>query len=290
VGNRQEVLVKLVSYVGADGPGVGILEGQSVKPIDAEDMFQLVSMSSDDLQDLGSSSDPTGAVSASEIDMLAPLRPHKNIFAIGKNYIEHVRELPGADATAEPPPEFPIVFSKPPSSVIGPGQSIDTSNDPSLTTDYEGELAVVIGKQGKRIEPSDAMGHIFGYTIINDVTSRAFQRNHGQWLMGKGPDTFCPMGPCIVTADEVADVTALTIQTRVNGEVRQRGSLADLVFDIPTLIATISSVMTLEPGDVIATGTPSGVGAGFDPPRYLNPGDLVEITVDAIGTLSNPVV
>jgi 2-keto-4-pentenoate hydratase/2-oxohepta-3-ene-1,7-dioic acid hydratase in catechol pathway len=149
---------------------------------------------------------------------------------------------------------------------------------------------VVIGRTGRRIGREDAMRHVAGYTIVNDVTARALQRRHGQWLTGKGPDTFCPMGPCILTADEVVDVGELEIRTSVNGELRQRGSLSDLIFDIPTLIATISEVMTLETGDVIATGTPRGVGVGFDPPRFLRPGDVVEITVDPIGTLTNPVV
>jgi 2-keto-4-pentenoate hydratase/2-oxohepta-3-ene-1,7-dioic acid hydratase in catechol pathway len=229
-------------------------------------------------------------VALSDARLLAPLRPRKNIFAIGKNFIEHVRELPGADTKGEPPPEYPIVFSKPPTALIGPRQSIDTSNDPTSTTDYEGELAVVIGRAGKRIRVQEAMGHVFGYTIVNDVTARALQRRHGQWLTGKGPDTFCPMGPCILTADEIGEVSELAIQTSVNGEIRQSGSLSDLIFDIPTLIATLSSVMTLETGDVIATGTPPGVGVGFDPPRYLRPGDLVEVTIDPIGTLSNPVI
>lgn len=229
-------------------------------------------------------------VPLTEVTLLAPLRPRKNVFAVGKNYLEHVRELPGADTEAEPAPAYPIVFSKPPTAVIGPGQSIDTSNDPSSTTDYEGELAVVIGKSGKRIQPEDAMGHVFGYTIVNDVTARDLQKRHGQWLTGKAPDTFCPMGPCIVSSDEIGEVRQLAIRTSVNGEVRQRGSLSDLIFDIPTLIATLSSVMTLESGDVIATGTPPGVGAGFDPPRYLRPGDVVEVTIDPIGTLANPVI
>lgn len=229
-------------------------------------------------------------VPLSDVILLAPLRPQKNVFAIGKNFVEHVRELPGADTKAEPPPEYPIVFSKPPTSVIGPGKNIDTSNYPSSTTDYEGQLAVVIGKTGKRIRPEDAMGHVFGYTIVNDVTARDLQRRHGQWLTGKAPHTFCPMGPCILTADEIGDVRELAIQTSVNGEIRQSGSLSDLIFDIPTLIATLSSVMTLESGDVIATGTPPGVGIGFDHPRYLRPGDVVEITINPIGTLTNPVV
>jgi 2-keto-4-pentenoate hydratase/2-oxohepta-3-ene-1,7-dioic acid hydratase in catechol pathway len=174
--------------------------------------------------------------------------------------------------------------------VIGPGEAIDTSNDSTGSTDYEGELAVVIGRTGKRVAAADAWDHVFGYTVVNDVTARGLQRRHVQWLIGKGADTFCPMGPCLVTADEIPDIQAVRVKTTVNGEPRQRGQVADLIFDIPTLISTLTTSMTLEPGDVIATGTPSGVGAGFDPPRFLQAGDVVEVTVDGIGTLSNPVI
>jgi 2-keto-4-pentenoate hydratase/2-oxohepta-3-ene-1,7-dioic acid hydratase in catechol pathway len=285
--------LRLVRYLGAEGPRSGILEGAHVVDVSSalavpDDTIELINL----VMGLGSAAsllDGNVRVPLSDATLLAPLRPRKNIFAIGKNYLEHLRELPGAE-TAEPPPEYPIVFSKPPTSVIGPGQDIDSSNDPTATTDYEGELAVVIGKTGRRIRAEDAMGHVFGYTILNDVTARALQRRHGQWLTGKGPDTFCPLGPCILTADEVPDVGKLTIRTSVNGEVRQSGSVADLIFDIPTLITTLTSVMTLETGDVIATGTPPGVGVGFDPPRYLKPGDVVEVTIDPIGTLTNAVV
>lgn len=285
--------MRLVRYLGENGPRSGILDKAHVVDVSAalvvpDDTVELINLVM--AQGLPASALAGTTVPLSDATLLAPLRPRKNVFAIGKNYIEHVRELPGADTKQEPPPEFPIVFSKPPTSVIGPGQSIDTSNDPTSTTDYEGELAVVIGKTGKRIRPEDAMGHVFGYTIVNDVTARTLQKRHGQWLTGKGPDTFCPMGPCILTADEIGNVSELAIRTSVNGEVRQSGSLSDLIFDIPTLIATLSSVMTLETGDVIATGTPPGVGIGWDPPRYLRPGDVVEITIDPIGTLTNPVV
>ncbi len=285
--------MRLVRYLSEDGPRSGWLEDSHVVGVTADllppdDMMGLIDL----VMGPGlAGSDLAGdRLPLSSVTLLAPLLPRKNVFAVGKNYIEHVRELPGADVAAEPPPEYPILFSKPPTSVIGPGEGIDTSNDPTSTTDYEGELAVVIGTTGKRIETKDAMSHVLGYTIVNDVTARALQRRHGQWLTGKGPDTFCPMGPCILTADEVADVSELTIRTSVNGEVRQNGSLSDLIFDIPTLIATISSVMTIERGDVIATGTPPGVGIGFDPPRYLRSGDVVEITIDPIGTLTNPVI
>ena len=283
----------MIRYLAEDGARSGILVDNHVVDVSgylavSDDTVELINL-------VMGPGLPAEAIAGTRMPLsgatlLAPIRPRKNIFAIGKNFIEHVRELPGADTLAEPPPEFPIVFSKSPTSVIGPGQNIDTTNDPTSTTDYEGELAVVIGKTGKRIRAEDAMEHVFGYTILNDVTARALQGRHGQWLIGKSPDTFCPIGPCILTADEVADPRELSIRTMVNGEVRQHGSLSDLTFDIPALIATLSSVLTLETGDVIATGTPPGVGIGFDPPRYLRPGDVVEITIDPIGTLTNPVV
>lgn len=224
-----------------------------------------------------------------DLELDAPVRPRKNVFAIGRNYLEHVREVPGEDSATRPPPEHPIIFTKPPTSVIGPGGAIDSGNDPSDTTDYEGELAVVIGAPGKRITAEAAWEHVFGYTVLNDVTARAMQRRHGQWLMGKGPDTFCPMGPCITTIDELPDIRSAWMRTRVNDELRQEAPIAALIFDVETLIATLSAVMTLEPGDVIATGTGKGVGIGFEPPRFLRSGDVVEVSIDGIGTLRNPV-
>ncbi|HET8740554.1 MAG TPA: fumarylacetoacetate hydrolase family protein [Acidimicrobiia bacterium] len=280
--------MRLVTYESGQGPRPGLLDEGGVLDLsgDFADIHDLIATAAG--SGLPASLREGPRLPLAGVTLLAPIRPRKNVFAIGRNYIEHVREIRGV--TAVEPPPHPIVFTKPPTAVIGPGQAIDTSNDPSSTTDYEGELGVVIGPGGRLIDPSRAMGHVFGYTIVNDVTARALQRGHGQWLMGKGPDTFCPMGPCILTADEVDDVTTLEVVTDVNGEVRQRGSLADLIFDIPTLIATLSSVMTLEPGDVIATGTPSGVGAGFDPPRFLQAGDVVTVTVEPIGVLTNPVI
>jgi 2-keto-4-pentenoate hydratase/2-oxohepta-3-ene-1,7-dioic acid hydratase in catechol pathway len=284
-------LVRLVSYVSGDGsPRVGILEDDEVRDTGVGSLFDVFSMSPDELGALAAITLSSTVIPLSHVRLEAPLRPRKNVFAVGRNYLEHVRERPGADSASRPPPEVPIIFSKPPTSIIGPGEAIDTSNDPSSTTDYEGELAVVIGTGGKRIERERAMDHVFGYTLLNDVTAREYQRSHGQWLMGKGPDTFCPLGPSVLTADAVPDVTALAIETRVNDELRQSGLLSQLIFDIPTLISTISSVMTLDPGDVIATGTPSGVGAFLDPPKFLQPGDVVSVTVEEIGTLTNPVV
>lgn len=225
--------------------------------------------------------------------LCAPIpRPAKNIFCVGKNYHEHAKEFAGSgfDATAkEVVPEAPVVFSKPPTSVIGPGEPIPAQLDPTGSVDYEGELAVVIGKSGRGIRKAEALSHIFGYTIVNDVTARTLQQRHRQWILGKGIDGFCPMGPAILTADEVPDPAALVLTTWVNGERRQHASVAELIFDIPTLIETISAGITLEPGDVIATGTPAGVGIGFTPPRFLRSGDVVRIEVTGIGMLENPV-
>jgi 2-keto-4-pentenoate hydratase/2-oxohepta-3-ene-1,7-dioic acid hydratase in catechol pathway len=186
-------------------------------------------------------------------------------------------------------PEHPIIFTKAPTAVIGPGDAIPAWLDYTGTTDYEGELAVVIGTGGRAIRADEAWGHVFGVTIVNDVTSRELQKRHNQWFLGKSLDGFCPMGPELVTADEITDIDAVRVTTTVNGEKRQDGRLVDLIFDIPTLIETLSRTMTLVPGDVIATGTPEGVGVGFTPPKYLRPGDEVAIHVSGIGTLRNPV-
>jgi 2-keto-4-pentenoate hydratase/2-oxohepta-3-ene-1,7-dioic acid hydratase in catechol pathway len=233
------------------------------------------------------------ALAVEDAVLCAPLpRPAKNIFCVGKNYREHAAEFAGSgfDATAkEVVPEAPVVFSKPPTSVIGPGEPIPSRLDPTNSVDYEGELAVVIGRAGRGIRKAEALAHVFGYTIVNDVTARTLQHKHRQWILGKGIDGFCPMGPAILTADEVPDPAALRVTTHVNGEKRQDAPVSDLIFDIPTLIEVISAGITLEPGDIIATGTPAGVGIGFDPPRFLKPGDTVRIEVQGIGVLENPV-
>jgi 2-keto-4-pentenoate hydratase/2-oxohepta-3-ene-1,7-dioic acid hydratase in catechol pathway len=228
------------------------------------------------------------------VQLLAPIpRPARNILCVGKNYRDHVQEVQsiaaGGAAAPDAIPAAPIFFTKATSTVIGPGAPIPASSDPTQSVDYEGELAVVIGPGGRDIASADALRHVFGYTILNDVTSRRLQGRHQQWFLGKSLDGFCPLGPAIVTADAVPDVRQLRVQTRVNGELRQDGVLSELIFDIPTLIATLSQYMTLEPGDLLATGTPAGVGMGFKPARYLKPGDRVAIAIEPIGTLENPV-
>lgn len=235
------------------------------------------------------------AISLAEVTLLAPIdNPARNIFCVGKNYVEHAAEFQGsgfdaANKSGSDVPDHPIIFTKAASTIIGPGDGIPASADPLDSTDYEGELTVIIGKAGRAITRADAMAHIFGYTIINDVTSRGLQKKHNQWFLGKNLDGFCPMGPTVVTADEIADIAALELTTHVNGELRQSARVSQLIFDIPNLIETISEVMTLMPGDLIATGTPAGVGIGFEPPRFLKAGDRVEITIEPMGILSNPV-
>jgi 2-keto-4-pentenoate hydratase/2-oxohepta-3-ene-1,7-dioic acid hydratase in catechol pathway len=229
-------------------------------------------------------------------DLLAPIPlPRRNIFCVGKNYYEHAAEFGGSGFDAgsvggSEVPEYPIFFSKPPSAVIGPGAGINSALDPYNSVDYEAELAVVIGRAGRVAEADDPMKFVFGYTILNDVTSRELQKRHKQWLLGKGIDTFAPMGPAIVTADAVKDLAAMRIELAVNGEKRQSAELRDLIFDIPTLIRAVGRSISLVPGDIIATGTPVGVGIGFKPPRYLKPGDTVRISVAEIGVLENPVL
>jgi 2-keto-4-pentenoate hydratase/2-oxohepta-3-ene-1,7-dioic acid hydratase in catechol pathway len=234
---------------------------------------------------------PTEPIPLSGVTLLAPIIPSRNIFCVGKNYREHAREFStsGFEAGAskdKPVDDYPAIFTKPASSVVGQDAVVDLHPTVTDAVDYEAELAVIIGKPGRNIAEGDAMGHVWGYTIINDVTARDRQKNHKQWFMGKALDTFCPMGPWAVTADEV-DGTNLEITCHVNGELRQSGSTRDLIFTIPQLIATLSAGLTLQPGDVISTGTPAGVGIGFDPPRFLKSGDKVHVTIEGIGTLRN---
>ena len=233
-----------------------------------------------------------GGLSLSAVKLMAPIpAPRRNIFCVGKNYREHAKEFAGSGYEAGAVKgaeidEFPAIFTKPASCVVGPGEAVPLHRHVATSIDYEAELAVVIGRGGRDIAAGDAYSHVFGYTIVNDVTARDRQRNHKQWFMGKALDGFCPMGPWITTSDEV-DPENLDVRCTVNGELRQNANTRDLIFDIPTLIATISAGLTLEPGDVISTGTPAGVGLGFNPPRFLNAGDEVTITITGLGTLSN---
>jgi 2-keto-4-pentenoate hydratase/2-oxohepta-3-ene-1,7-dioic acid hydratase in catechol pathway len=232
-------------------------------------------------------------LSAVKLDAPIPV-PRRNIFCVGINYRAHATEFAasGFDAAPRNPqqdvPDHPVIFSKVPDCVIAPDAPIRIPAGLSSSIDYEAELAVIIGRGGSAIAPSRAMEHVWGYTIINDVTARDLQRRHRQWLIGKSLDTFGPMGPWLACVNEL-DGAHTRVRCWVNDELRQDARTEDLIFDIPTLVSTISAGITLHPGDIIATGTPSGVGIGFDPPKFLRRGDRVRIEIDGLGTLSNPV-
>ncbi len=223
------------------------------------------------------------SVPLSRVKLLAPIPlPRKNIFCVGRNYAEHAREAGAA------PPEVPVYFTKPPTTVIGPQAPI-LYHRATQQLDYEVELAVVIGKRGRDIPIAKALDYVFGYTIMNDVTARDLQRRHQQWFKGKSLDSFAPLGPWIVHRSALPDPQQLHLSLRVNGETRQNSHTSKMLFSVAQLIETLSAGMTVEPGDILATGTPEGVGMGYNPPRYLHVGDVVEAEVEGIGILRNPV-
>ncbi|MFZ0093157.1 MAG: fumarylacetoacetate hydrolase family protein [Pseudolabrys sp.] len=234
-------------------------------------------------------------VALSRARLAAPVGPlAKNVICVGKNYHDHAQEFArsGVDQSGDKQevPADPVIFTKSTSSLADPFQKISASSDPTQTVDYEGELGVIIGKRCKKIRRTEALDCVFGYTIVNDVTARAVQQRHKQWFLGKSLDSFCPVGPWLVTRDEFGVPDTQELATFVNGERRQFAKLRDMIFDVPTFIETVTAYVTLEPGDLLATGTPSGVGIGFNPPRYLKPGDEVRVSISRIGELTNPVV
>ncbi|WP_313800607.1 fumarylacetoacetate hydrolase family protein [Cytobacillus sp.] len=220
------------------------------------------------------------------VKLLAPIpKPSKNIFCVGKNYAEHAIEMGSKDDI----PEHIMVFTKAPTTVIGHNETVLNHQNITEQLDYEGELAIIIGKKGRGISKEEALEYVFGYTIINDITARDLQTRHKQFFIGKSLDTTCPMGPWIVHASSVNHPNKLDIQTMVNGEIRQKSNTENFIFSIEEIISVLSQGMTLEPGDIIATGTPAGVGKGFKPPRFLKPGDAIEIKVEQLGTLYNKI-
>ena len=261
------------------------------------DMGALIALGADGLaavRQAVEAADGDARLALDAVTLCAPLWPPvRDPFAVGRNYHEHAQEFhdSGFDATAGATavPDHPIIFTKATTSVTGPFDAIPAHLDPTDSTDYEGELAVIIGPGGRGISKANALDHVYGYTVSNDVTARTLQHQHKQWTIGKSLDGYCPMGPAILTADEAGDVREMRLRTWVNGEARQDVKVADLIFDIPTLIETISAGITLLPGDVILTGTPVGVGIGFEPPVFLKSGDVVKITIDPIGTIENKV-
>lgn len=229
---------------------------------------------------------------ADQIRLLAPIpRPAKNVFCVGRNYVEHVKEgdvmrgAAGGDM-----PTVPNFFSKPPTAVVGPGAPVRYPSKLTKHFDYEVELAVIIGMDGRDIAPQNAFDHVFGYTVLNDVTARDLQRSHVQWFKGKALDTSCPMGPWIVDKAEIGDPRTLELTFHLNGQERQRATADMMIFDIPAIIASLSAGMTLEAGDIIATGTPAGVGYAMKPSGVMKGGDVMECEISRIGRLTNPVV
>ena len=229
-------------------------------------------------------------LSLSEVELISPIpRPRQNIMCLGWNYIEHVEETSGKTLEAPKLPKHPIIFTKAASSMNGPYANIPIDLEVSNKMDWEVELAVIIGKQGQGITKDKALDHVFGYTVINDISARDYQKKHKQFFVGKSFTGACPMGPWIVTADEIADPQNLNLKSWVNSELKQDSNTQYQIFDVATVIEALSKGMTLEAGDIIATGTPSGVGYVRNPPEYLMPGDVVECEVEGIGKISNPI-
>lgn len=224
------------------------------------------------------------------VKLYAPIpQPRKNVMCMAINYTEHAKESGSMRGQTTTPPEIPILFTKATTTINAPDAPFVI--DPAVSTeiDWEVELGVIIGKGGKNIRPEDALSHVFGYTVINDITARDLQSRHKQFFKGKSLDGSCPIGPVIVTAEEIADPQKLALRLRVNGETKQDSNTSEMVFGIPTIIATLSAGMTLEAGDIIATGTPSGVGFSRNPPEFLKAGDMVEAEVEGIGILRTPI-
>ena len=229
-------------------------------------------------------------IQLSRVKVLSPIPyPKRNVICLGKNYLDHVKEVKSLKTVNSDVPQKPIYFSKIAYPAIGHGDYVDSHSHVVKQLDYEVELALIIGKKCKNVSLEEAESCIFGYAIANDISARDIQTSHIQWHKGKSFDTFCPIGPYVVHKSEISFPPKLKIQSYVNDELRQNGNTGDMIFDLPAIISDLTTGITLYPGDIILTGTPSGVGAGFDPPKYLKPGDRVDCIIEGIGTLSNTI-
>ena len=282
--------MKLVTYLqnGKEAVGVLSVDGSVVRPLPFADMNTLIEAPREQL--LAAVEAAKDALPLSAVTLLAPIpRPRQDIICLGMNYRDHLTEAANYDSAFAKERPVTVYFSKRVSQAVAPEGFIERHADLTNRLDYENELAVIIGKSAKNVKAADAADYIFGYTIVNDVSAREVQTSHKQFYFGKSLDGFTPMGPCITTADEIAFPPALRISSRVNGEPRQDSTTDLLITSIADIIEELSSGMTLLPGTIIATGTPAGVGMGFDPPKFLKPGDVVECTIEGIGTLRNTV-
>lgn len=270
--------------------GVILLSGPELR---IGSMNQLIESMNPDLENRIAvlASSPAHIMPLASVKLMAPIPyPSRNVFCLGKNYEEHAREINTTRISDSGIPEVPIYFTKLASPAITHGDPVLFSPNATRQVDYEVELAIIIGKEGSNIKIEEALDYVFGYTIVNDITARDLQVDHKQWFKGKSLDSFCPMGPCIVYKDEIRHPVELDIQCRVNGELRQNSNTRNMIFDIPNIVNNLSKGLTLKPGDIICTGTPSGVGIGFDPPKYLKDGDVVECYIENIGYLTNRVI
>lgn len=300
--------MKLLTYTLKENnePRLGFIHNNQI--IDMEDfgeisnfplpdnMLDLIDMGMEiveELNDMVAETEPTFfkeiAYEMDEVTFLAPIpKPRKNIIGIGLNYTEHVAESARTLDTTGKLPQKPIIFSKPPTTVTATNTNVLKNNKLTQQLDWECELAVVIGKKGKYVPKTEAMDYVFGYTVINDISARDCRRE-GQWIVSKGQDTFAPMGPILVTKDEIENPHNLNLSLKVNGVEKQNSNTKYMLFNINDLIEDLSTVFTIEPGDIIATGTPAGVGAGRNPQEWLHDGDVIEATVEGIGTIVNTV-
>ena len=287
--------MKLVTYRenGAEKVGALTKDGTAILPLPVPDMNTLIeTMTPSQLSSAVTAAEGSGAsVALADVELLAPIpRPRQDVLCLGMNYKAHASEAAKYDAdafTKEKPAA--VYFSKRVSEAVAPGGVIQSHQDLVERLDYEVELAVILGKTAKHVKAAEAGDYIFGYTVLNDVSARDVQTGHKQWYFGKSLDGFTPMGPCIVTADEIAFPPALGISSTVNGEPRRGSNTSLFLNSIQDVLGELTAGMTLLPGTIIATGTPAGVGMGFDPPKFLKPGDTVSCTIEGIGTLTNPV-
>lgn len=264
----------------------GALEGDAIRIVSTPTLRDYIALAPHERIAWQSAED---LVALGDVTLEAPVRPARNVFCVGRNYLEHAKEGARAAGRELKLPPVPAFFTKAPTAIVAPDAVLHLSSGVSREYDYEAELAVVIGARCKNVAETNALDVVFGYAALNDVTARDLQRDHGQWFKGKSLDDSCPLGPWIVTPEEIADPQSLTIRFRLNGVEKQHASTAQMIFPVARLIAELSKGMTLLPGDVIATGTPAGVGFARTPPEFLSDGDVMEVEIDGIGVLRNEV-
>ncbi|HJC07222.1 MAG TPA: fumarylacetoacetate hydrolase family protein [Candidatus Enterocloster excrementipullorum] len=297
--------MRLVTYEIEHREGLGVMsrDGKWIFPLRSMDMdyktmqqlIENISESEKQLLEYMSSQNPykiRGAAPIEEVKLLAPIpHPRQDVICLGINYMDHAEEsarFKKEEFNGERP--YAVYFSKRVNQAVNPGDGIPSHSDIVKDLDYEAEMAVIIGKEASHVPENQVKDYIFGYTIINDVSARTIQNRHKQWYFGKSLDGFLPMGPCIATVDELEFPPKVQVQSRVNGELRQNENTSRLLFGVAYIVSELSQGMTLKPGTIIATGTPAGVGMGFNPPKFLKPGDVVECSVEGIGSITNPVV